>query len=117
MLIKLYSNPPSANQTRYSPGVCCGAKKKRVTGNPDKKHVNTSFSERLNLQLRMSNRRFTRLTNAHSKKVENHIHSMAFYTMYYNFVRIHSTLRVAPAMEAGVSNHLWSLEEMIGLTN
>jgi IS1 family transposase len=116
MLVKLYNNPPSGNQTRYSPGVCCGAKKNRVTGNPDKKYVSTSYSERLNLELRMSNRRFTRLTNAHSKKVENHIYSMAIYTMYYNFVRIHSTLRVTPAMEAGISNHVWSLEEMLQLT-
>ncbi len=117
MLVKLYNNPPSGNQTRYSPGVCCGARKDRITGKPEKKHVSTSYSERLNLQLRMSNRRFTRLTNAYSKKVENHIHSMAIYTMYYNFVRIHSTLRVTPAMEAGVANHLWSLEEMIGLAS
>lgn len=117
MLVKLYNNPPSGNQTRYSPGVCCGARKARITGDPDRNHVSTSFAERLNLQLRMSNRRFTRLTNAHSKKVENHIHSMAIYTMYYNFVRIHSSLRVTPAMEAGVSQHVWSLEEMIGLIN
>ncbi|MCA9501172.1 MAG: IS1 family transposase [Nitrospira sp.] len=115
MLIKLYNNPPTGNQTRYSPGVCCGTRKTRITGDPDKKHVSTSYSERLNLQLRMSNRRFTRLTNAHSKKIDNHIYSMAIYTMYYNFVRIHSSLRVTPAMEAGVSQHVWSLEEMIGL--
>lgn len=114
-LVKLYNNPPTGNQTRYSPGVCCGAKKVRIVGNPDKKHVSTSFSERFNLQLRMSQRRFTRLTNAHSKKIQNHIHSIAMYTMYYNFARIHQTLRVTPAMAAGVSAHVWSLEEMISL--
>ncbi|MGD9852457.1 MAG: IS1 family transposase [Nitrospirales bacterium] len=117
MLVKLYSNPPSGNQTRYSPGVCCGARKAKITGNPDKNHVSTSYSERLNLQFRMGNRRFTRLTNAHSKKVQNHIYSIAIYTMFYNFVRVHSTLRVTPAMEAGVANHAWSLEEMIGLAS
>lgn len=84
-------------------------------GNPNKKHVSTSYSERFNLQLRMSQRRFTRLTNAHSKKVENHIHFIAMYTMFYNFGRIHQTLRVTPAMAAGVSDHVWSLEEMIKL--
>jgi len=115
MLVKLYNNPPTGNQTRYSPGVCCGIKKSKIVGNPDKKHVSTSYSERFNLQLRMSQRRFTRLTNAHSKKVENHIHSIAMYTMYYNFARIHQTLRVTPAIAAGVSDHVWSLEEMINL--
>ena len=115
MLVKLYNNPPTGNQTRYSPGVCCGIKKSKIVGNPDKKHVSTSYSERFNLQLRMSQRRFTRLTNAHSKKIENHIHSIAMYTMFYNFVRIHTTLRVTPAMAAGVSDHVWSLEEMIEL--
>ena len=115
MLVKLYSNPPTGNQTRYSPGVCCGAKKEKVMGNPDKKHVSTSYAERHNLQMRMSLRRFTRLTNAHSKKIENHIHAISMYTMYYNFCRIHSTLKVAPAMEAGVSSKLWSLEDMIKL--
>lgn len=115
MLIKLYSNPPTEHQTRYSPGVCCGARKAKIAGHPDKRHVSTSYAERHNLQMRMSMRRFTRLTNAHSKKIQNHVYSIAIYTMFYNFVRIHSTLRVTPAMEAGVSNHVWSLEEMIGL--
>jgi len=117
MLVKLYSNPPTGNQTRYSPGVCCGIKKSKIVGNPDKKHVSTSFAERHNLQMRMSLRRFTRLTNAHSKKIQNHIHAIAMYTMYYNFVRIHQTLRATPAMAAGVSGHVWSLEEMINLLN
>lgn len=117
MLVKLYNHQPTGNETRYSPAVCCGTRKTKITGDPDKKHVSTSFSERLNLQLRMSNRRFTRLTNAHSKKIDNHIYSMAIYTMYYNFVRIHSSLRVTPAVEAGVAQHVWSLEEMIGLMN
>ena len=115
MLVKLYSNPPTGNQTRYSPGVCCGIKKSKIAGNPDKKHVSTSYAERHNLQMRMSLRRFTRLTNAHSKKIQNHIHAIAMYTMYYNFVRIHQSLRVSPAMAAGVSDHLWSLEDMVSL--
>ena len=114
MLVKLYNNPPTGNETRYSPGVCCGTKKATITGNPDKRYVSTSYAERDNLQMRMR-LRFTRLTNAYSKKVENHIHSIAMYTMFYNFVRIHSALRVMPAMAAGVSDHVWSLEEMIGL--
>jgi len=115
MLVKLYSNPPTGNQTRYIPGVCCGIKKSKIVGNPDKKHVSTSYAERHNLQMRMSLRRFTRLTNAHSKKIQNHIHAIAMYTMFYNFVRIHQTLRVSPAMAAGVSDHLWSLEDMVSL--
>lgn len=117
MLIKLYNNPPTRDQARYSPGVCCGIKKSRIVGNPDKQHASTSFAERHNLQMRMSLRRFTRLTNAHSKKVQNHIHSIAMYTMYYNFVRVHQTLRVTPAMAAGISDHVWSLEEMINLVD
>lgn len=117
MLIKLYNNPPTGNETRYSPSECCGIKKKKVTGNPDLKHVSTSYTERQNLTMRMSMRRFTRLTNAHSKKIENHIHAIALYFMYYNFARIHSSLRVTPAMEAGISDHVWDLEEIINLLN
>jgi IS1 family transposase len=115
MLIKLYSNPPTGNQTRYSPGVCCGIHKMKIKGNPAAAHVSTSYAERFNLQIRMSMRRFTRLTNAHSKKIDNHIHAFAMFTMFYNFCRIHSTLRVTPAMAAGVSDHVWSLDEMIEL--
>jgi hypothetical protein len=87
----------------------------RVSGNPDRKLVSTSHIERQNLTVRMSNRRFTRLTNAFSKKMENHYHAAAIYFMHYNFCRIHSTLRVTPAMEAGITDHVWSLEEVVGL--
>jgi hypothetical protein len=92
-----------------------GAKKAAITGKPDFKHISTSFVERSNLTLRMSNRRFTRLTNGFSKKVENHEHALALYFMYYNFARIHQTLRVTPAMEAGVSDHVWELEDVVAL--
>jgi hypothetical protein len=85
---------------------------KVVSGNPDPKHVSTSYVERQNLTMRMHMRRFTRLTNAFSKKVENHAHSVALHYMFYNFCRIHQTLRVTPAMEAGLTNHVWSLEEL-----
>lgn len=88
---------------------------KVVSGSPDPKHVSTSFVERQNLTMRMSMRRFTRLTNAFSKKFGNHCHSVALYFMYYNFCRVHQTLRVTPAMEAGLANHVWSLEELVGL--
>ena len=89
----------------------------KINGEPDPEHVSTSFAERNNLTLRMSMRRFTRLTNAHSKKVENLEHALALHFMYYNFARIHSTLRVTPAMEAGVANHVWELEEIVGLVD
>jgi IS1 family transposase len=114
MLVKLYGDTVEG-QKRYSPAECVGTKKNTISGNPDKKHVSTSYSERQNLNIRMGNRRFTRLTNAFSKKIENHEHSMAFYFMHYNFVRIHQTLRVTPAMEAGVSNKLWSFEDIVRL--
>jgi len=115
MLVKFYSNPPTGNQSRYSPGVCCGARREKVTGNPYKKNVSTSDVERQNLTMRMSLRRYTRLTNAFSKKVENLEHAVAIHFMNYNFARIHKTLRVTPAMEAGISKHVWSLEEIVGL--
>lgn len=116
MLVKAYGTPPEG-QKRYSPLQCVGAKRKRIRGNPEKKHVSTSFSERQNLNMRMSMRRFTRLTNAFSKKVENLEHAVSLHFMYYNFGRIHQSLRVTPAMEAGVSDHVWSLEEIAGLTD
>jgi len=116
MLVKLYGEPKgSAPERRYSAGECCGTIKGTVCGHPTEKHVSTSFVERQNLTMRMSMRRFTRLTNAFSKKVENHAHAVALHFMYYNFGRIHKTLRVTPAMEAGVSDHLWSLEEISAL--
>lgn len=102
-------------ETRYSPAKCIDCDMKTVIGSPDYEHVSTSFVERQNLTMRMSMRRFTRLTNAFSKKIENHGHAVALHFMYYNFVRIHKTLRVTPAMEAGVADHVWSFEEMVSL--
>ena len=116
VLEKIYATGPQAGTpTRYSPAQCCGTRTHKITGNPDAAHVSTSYAERMNLQIRMDMRRFTRLTNAHSKKFENHRHALALYFMYYNFARIHSTLRVTPAMQAGVSDHVWSINEMLQL--
>lgn len=103
-LIKLYGATPKEEQRRYSPSACIGARKAKVTGNPEWDHVSTSYVERHNLTMRMSMRRFTRLTNAFSKKIDNHIHSLSLYFVYYNFCRIHKTLRVTPAMEAGLTD-------------
>jgi IS1 family transposase len=114
-LQKIYGAAPEGPQVRYSPAICMGARKAVITGKPDHKHISTSYAERQNLTMRMSMRRFTRLTNGFSKKVENHEHALALYFMYYNFCRIHQTLRVTPAMEAGVSDHVWSLEQVISL--
>jgi len=115
MLDKIYSAPPREGQTRYSPAECCGTRKIKVRGNPDIRQVSTSFVERQNLTMRMSMRRMTRLTNAFSKKIENQAHAVALHFMYYNFARIHQTLRVTPAMEAGIADHVWTLEEIAGL--
>lgn len=118
MLVKLYGpSHGGAQERRYSAGECCGAIKGAVCGNPDEKYVSTSFVERQNLSVRMGNRRFTRLTNGFSKKVENHAHALAIYYMHYNFGRIHKTLRVTPAMEAKVSDHVWNLEEIAKLAD
>jgi len=114
MIVKVYGNDPAAEK-RYSPAVCTGCEKHSKIGNPDEKHISTSYIERQNLMMRMGMRRFTRLTNAFSKKLENHIAAIAIHCMYYNFVRIHQTLRVTPAMAAGVTNRLWSIEDMIAL--
>src|SRR5260221_4259256 len=108
MLVKIYGRDPTGEK-RYSPAECIGAVKHRVEGNPDPKHVSTSYAERQNLTLRMSSRRFTRLTNAFSKKLENHALSVALHYMHYNFCRIHKTLRVTPAMAAGVTDRLTPL--------
>jgi len=111
MLVKIYGDAPG--EGRYSPGVCLGAKKERVEGRPDPKHISTSYAERANLSMRMGTRRFTRLTNAFSKKAENHAHAVAIYFMHYNFVRLHQTLRCSPAMAAGVTTKLWELADMV----
>jgi IS1 family transposase len=113
ILIKTYES--SQEETRYSPAVCTSCERKGIIGRPNPKHVSTSFVERQNLSMRMGMRRFTRLTNAFSKKVENHAHSVALYFMHYNFCRVHQTLRVTPAMEAGIADHIWSVEEMVSL--
>jgi IS1 family transposase len=114
MLHKVYgaSNEP---EHRYSPATCIGCDMKVVSGDPDPAHVSTSYVERQNLTMRMSMRRFTRLTNGFSKKLENHGHAVALYFMHYNFCRIHKTLRVTPAMEAGLADHVWTLEELLQL--
>ena len=115
MLHKIYGAGPTGPESRYSPAVCMGTRKAIICGNPDPEHISTSYVERQNLTMRMSMRRFTRLTNAFSKKVENLEHAVALHYMHYNLCRIHQTLRVTPAMEAGVSDHVWSLDEVIAL--
>jgi len=115
MLIKHYGDDARSVDRKYSPSAFVSAEKKRINGDPDDAHVSTSYVERQNLTMRMSCRRFTRLTNAFSKKVENHAHAVALHFMYYNFGRIHKTLRVTPAMEAGVAKHVWSLQEIAAL--
>jgi len=114
MLIKLYGSPATP-ETRYSPGECIGTETVMVAGNPDPRYISTSYVERQNLTMRMSMRRFTRLTNGFSKKLENHEHMLAIYFLYYNFCRVHQTLRVTPAMEAELTSHVWSIEEMVFL--
>ena len=113
-LIKLYGASPEGEK-RYSPAECTGIRLNTVTGDPDPKHVSTSYVERQNLTMRMAMRRFTRLTNAFSKKVENHAHAVALHFMHYNFVRIHKTLRVTPAMAAGVTERLWEMSDIVEL--
>jgi IS1 family transposase len=115
MLIKLYGSPADNPESRYSPAACIGTRTGILSGNPDRNHISTSYVERQNLNLRMGVRRFTRLTNAFSKKFENHCHMVAIYHAYYNFCRVHQTLRVTPAMEAGLTDHIWSLQELVGL--
>jgi IS1 family transposase len=112
MLIKHYGTPEGA-VGRYSPGECVGAEKRRVEGRPDPAHISTSYAERSNLSIRMGTRRLTRLTNAFSKKAENHAYAMAIYFMHYKFVRIHQTLRCTPAMAAGVTTKLWELADLV----
>jgi IS1 family transposase len=113
MLVKLYGEAPEGAKGRYSPAECTGAIKTPISGNPDHKHISTSYAERNNLNVRMHSRRMTRLTNAFSKKMENHAHAMALHFLYYNFVRIHKTLKVTPAMAAGVTDRLWEVADMV----
>lgn len=112
MLQKIYAG---GQDGRYSPAECIGCKKVPVTGDPDPKHISTSYVERSNLSMRMGMRRFTRLTNGFSRKIENHMAAVSLYFMYYNFGRVHQTLRVTPAMQAGVADHVWSVEEIVAL--
>jgi IS1 family transposase len=112
MINKIYGTSPESAKGRYSPAECIGVKKERIEGDPDWKHVSTSYAERQNLSMRMHMRRFTRLTNAFSKKFENHVHMVAFYSVFYNWTRVHKSLRVTPAMEAGLTDRLWSMEEI-----
>lgn len=116
MLVKLYGNNPESEK-RYSPAECSGIIKQVITGKPNVDKISTSYVERQNLTMRMGMRRFTRLTNGFSKKAENHAHAVALHFMYYNFGRIHKTLRVTPAMEAKITDHVWSLEEIAALAD
>lgn len=111
-LVKIFRSTPG-EPGHYSPGECVGTKAKVRIGDPDPAHISTSYVERQNLTMRMSMRRFTRLTNAFSKKLDNHIHALALYFVFYNFCRIHKTLRMSPAMAAGVTDRLWSLEDVV----
>lgn len=117
ILEKQYAQPPTAKAAaqRYSPARFIGARRVTLSGSPNKRHISTSYVERQNLTMRMHMRRFTRLTNAFSKKIENHAHAVALHFMYYNFCKIHSTHRVTPAMQAGVSDHVWELSELVDL--
>ena len=115
ILHKVYGNSPDSAKGKYSPAECIGTQKHRIEGDPDLKHVSTSYVERSNLTMRMHMRRFTRLTNGFSKKVENHAYAVALHMMYYNFVRLHSKLRMSPAMAAGVSTKLWEIGDIVAL--
>lgn len=114
--IKIYGQPTdSTDRRRYSPAECSGTITGKTIGKPDHAHISTSYVERQNLTMRMHMRRFTRLTNGFSKKAENHMHAVSLYFAFYNFAKIHRTLRVTPAMEAGISDHVWSIEEIVNL--
>src|ERR1035437_6525170 len=112
-LVKLYGNVSESAKSRYSPAECIGARKERIEGSPDPKHISTSFAERQNLTMRMQMRRFTRLTNAFSKKFENHMHMVALYAVWYNYVKQHKSLKgISPAMASGLSDTLWSMTDL-----
>ncbi len=113
-LVKLYG-ASGENETRYSPAKCIGCISKGITGEPDTKHISTSYVERQNLTMRMHMRRFTRLTNAFSKKIDNVIHTMALYVVFYNFTKIHKTLRTTPAMAAGLTDRVWDMDDVVRL--
>lgn len=118
MLVKQYGEPEgkkASQERRYSPAVCTGAVKTRIEGSPDPAHVSTSHVERANLTMRMANRRFTRLTNAFSKKFENHVHMVAIYTVWYNFMKMHKTLKMTPALAAGITDKLWSMDDLVAM--
>ncbi len=114
-LVKMYGATSESAKGRYSPAECTGIKKTVIEGKPDPKHISTSYVERSNLTVRMHNRRFTRLTNGFSKKLENHAYSVALFVMYYNFCKIHKTLRVTPAMQASVSDRVWDVVDIVKL--
>jgi IS1 family transposase len=114
MLVKIYG-ASGENETRYSPAKCLGAIPQEVCGDPDPKHISTSYAERQNLTMWMHMRRFTRLTNGFSKKFENHMHMVALYTVFYNFTKIHKTLKVTPAMEAGIADKVWTMTDLVDL--
>ncbi len=114
MLVKIYGESAEAEK-RYSPAECIGCDRKRITGDPDPKHISTSYVERQNLTMRMHMRRFTRLTNGFSKKLEHHIAAVSLHFMYYNFVKIHSSIRMTPAMAAGVTDRLWEMSDIVNL--
>lgn len=114
-LVTIYGTDPEGIRGRYSPAECTGIKKTEITGNPDHDHINTSYVERMNLNIRMGNRRFTRLTNAFSKKIDNHLHMLSLYFVHYNFCRMHKSLRMSPAMAAGVSETLRDMDWVVGL--
>jgi IS1 family transposase len=114
-LVKMYGESETVKDKKYSPADCIGTSKRVITGHPSRKHISTSYIERQNLTMRMHMRRFTRLTNAFSKKMENYSHAIALHFLYYNFCKIHQTLRVTPAMEAGLTNKLWEIQDIVGL--
>lgn len=114
-LVKVYGAAPEGSEVRYSPAECKGTQKHAICGNPDPKRISTSYVERANLSMRMGLRRYTRLTNGHSKKLENHCAALAIFFMHYNFARLHQTIRCSPAMAAGVTSHLWSVADIVAL--
>jgi hypothetical protein len=115
-IIKIFGQPPgTVKGQQYAPPICIGMRKSSIEGRPDPKHISTSYAERNNLNIRMHSRRLTRLTNAFSKKVANHRHAMALHFLYYNFVRQHQTLRMSPAMAAGITKRLWEMSDVIDM--